>query len=996
MANPILTSDLYRDTGELEKLLEQLKAAEAQYDSLLKKTQAEAIKLQVQLEGLNVAQESHKETIKKTAVQADKLEKAQLKYKDSLSDTQTKILAVKAATQQNNRIKKLEIKLAQSAEGSYDQLSAQYSLIKIRLNQMSAAQRQNTKEGKALVDQSKEIYEEMKRLQEETGKHTLNVGNYKDATKDLIGELDLMPASLRAAGTGVGRLGTAFKALLANPIVAVLALIVGALGALFNGFKRSEKGAQLFAKATGFVQGILSTITGLAVQVAEGLQRAFEDPLGSLKNFGKAILENIVNRIQGTIALFVSLGKVIKETITLNFDEAKEAAKEAGQAISQVVTGLNSNQQAEVAENFRNLREEVERNTTAFIELEAARRRVAQSNISIAKGIETLRTEYQRLLQVQEDDTLGFAVRQEAAEKAREATIALAQEEIRLARNNLAIINQELALRRNNGEDVLQLQEQQLAAYQAFAQAEREYTLNLADGEEKRRRLKQDTLERDLDILIDGLANQQAINLRRLQDDQLTFDARRAILDETAAQAQGSFDQQIATIQQFTDQAVDANELLAESDAIALNARIRALGLSEIIEGRLLEVIRDRRTAILDLSEAQVDLADKEAQAAEKRRAEILRRADEEQKLELEGFDQAQALAEAEFNLLERTEAEKTRFRLEAERDRLEKILELNEAFQGDLSETEVATFRALIQGLNNELDALASENEERSLYDLLGINLDDEQKQALTDSFGFAKEQLFEWAEFRKQIADQEVERANNAVDAARDELQAQLDLDRQGFASKVETAKKELEAAKQNQAKALAEQRKAQRTQQRIQTAEQAVNLVTASSKIWAQFGFPGALLPLGILWASFISSKARAAQLTKKENRLGSYELLGGNQHNPGAEDIFLGMTNDGRARTASKGEGLAVFNTQATRKYGFLPQIVDSLNQGNFEKLFGQTTNVDAPGLLLAPSVNTSVMEEELRGIRRSSERKVYVDGQGRRIEIRGNTKNIYLN
>jgi len=47
---------------------------------------------------------------------------------------------------------------------------------------------------------------------------------------------------------------TAFKALLANPVVAVLGLIVGALGALFEGFRRSESGAALFNRAAGLLR----------------------------------------------------------------------------------------------------------------------------------------------------------------------------------------------------------------------------------------------------------------------------------------------------------------------------------------------------------------------------------------------------------------------------------------------------------------------------------------------------------------------------------------------------------------------------------------------------------------------------------------------------------------------------------------------------------------------------------------------------------------------
>ncbi len=42
-------------------------------------------------------------------------------------------------------------------------------------------------------------------------------------------------------------------------------------------------------------------------------------------------------------------------------------------------------------------------------------------------------------------------------------------------------------------------------------------------------------------------------------------------------------------------------------------------------------------------------------------------------------FDQQQALAQSEFDLLRNSEARKTQFRLQAEKERLQKVLELNE-----------------------------------------------------------------------------------------------------------------------------------------------------------------------------------------------------------------------------------------------------------------------------------------------------------------------------
>lgn len=78
-----------------------------------------------------------------------------------------------------NKEAQLNAQIASSAEGSYNRLSAQYALNKIKLNQMSAEERLSTQAGKELEKQTFDIYQQMIKLQEATGKHTLSVGHYK-------------------------------------------------------------------------------------------------------------------------------------------------------------------------------------------------------------------------------------------------------------------------------------------------------------------------------------------------------------------------------------------------------------------------------------------------------------------------------------------------------------------------------------------------------------------------------------------------------------------------------------------------------------------------------------------------------------------------------------------------------------------------------------------------------------------------------------------------
>ena len=108
---------------------------------------------------------------------------------DEVAQAQERLRAAQAATRQAayeyniqareaNRIAKLQAQLNMSATGSYNALSAQYELNKIKLNAMSAAEREGTDAGKQLEAETMALYVKMQKLQEATGNHRLSVGNY--------------------------------------------------------------------------------------------------------------------------------------------------------------------------------------------------------------------------------------------------------------------------------------------------------------------------------------------------------------------------------------------------------------------------------------------------------------------------------------------------------------------------------------------------------------------------------------------------------------------------------------------------------------------------------------------------------------------------------------------------------------------------------------------------------------------------------------------------
>ena len=169
--NPIKYSDLVSPDNSITDLIKQLDELSDTYTNALKNIRAEAIQLSAVLKTVSGATEEGRRTTKNASDDAERLAKAQRELAFAESENAKKLAELKHAQQEANAINKLLIKINNSAEGSYNRLSAQYSLNKIYLNNMSLAEREGTEAGRKLEEETKAIYEEMKRLQEATGKH---------------------------------------------------------------------------------------------------------------------------------------------------------------------------------------------------------------------------------------------------------------------------------------------------------------------------------------------------------------------------------------------------------------------------------------------------------------------------------------------------------------------------------------------------------------------------------------------------------------------------------------------------------------------------------------------------------------------------------------------------------------------------------------------------------------------------------------------------------
>ena len=371
----------------------------------------------------------------------------------------------------------------------------------------------------------------------------------------------------------------------------------------------------------------------------------------------------------------------------------------------------------------------------------------------------------------------------------------------------------------------------------------------------------------------------------------------------------------------------------------------------------------------------------------------------EYKQLDMIQFDHQQALAASEFDLLRTTEGEKTRFRLEQEKERLKKILELNKTAANKLSATEIATIQNTIKKIDKEISD--SSKEDQDIYSMVGLNLDDKQKASIEESTSFAIGQLQNFLQAKIDGAQAAVDASNVEVDASQKKLDAEIEARNQGYASNVTMAQKELELAKKNQEKALKEQEKAQKAQKAIETLQQVSSLVTATAGIWKSFagtgpwGIAAAIAGTALMWGSFAAAKIKAAQVTKKEYGEGGLEFLNGGSHASG-NDIPLGYTKDGKDRRAEGGEALAIIRKTQVRKYRhILPGLINALNKGTFEQKYMGAYETGGLSIgMLNSSTDLKTLENDVRAIKEQGERRYFTDGKGRVIETYKNLRRIY--
>lgn len=1004
------------------------------------------LELKAKIAELTSARKQQKATVDPLAQAQEKLAYAQSEENQQLKLYSTQI-------REANQIAQLQATIANSAEGSYNRLSAQYALNKIRLNQMSAAEREAADSGKKLEAETNAIYQQMIKLQEATGDYRLSVGHYQRTWDGLGISISQVVRELPAAAVS---LNTFFLGISNN-----IPMVVDEINRLR---KQNEllaaEGKEQINITKSIVKSLFSWNTALVVLLTvfsmygkeiitwidktltgRDAAKSFEDALedlndelgkGSTGSYGQQIA--VLRRLSEN---WKDLGDNIKAQTQWIKDNEKEFSKlgitidsinDANNAFvdntESVVAAYKARAKAEAALNvvsqqYQKLlaaenKAELEKvreygffdktinyfkalwggisGPDSDLSLETRLKKQRQRNVeSLQKDAKSLEQEVESYFNVwkfyedQADDLFKEIGLEESHKKDKKRTPRDADDN----RLNTLALAAEKAYQKSRTE--IERDENKKRRVEAFASFNQE----IADLNDKYSRIQK-------------ILNGQDEKYKKLTESQ----------KETAIKALDDIENAIKNKQKGLTLSLDllnidveiqkAEQLL---ELLELEGEVSKKGSYEELSNSLKRLDVERQIALL--KNAQLPEAKRQPTSAinasfDKQKAITVG------SFNMSSFDEQQALDEAVFNEVKRSETEITRFKLEQEKARWQEQIRLAESGGLDWSQAQIDAAKSTVKGIDRELSELddfikniGKKGLGGTLLEKLGF--DDDRIDALKDAVNIVIEQLQSIMDAEVELAEQAVEAAEARVEATQKAYDAEVEARNKGYANNVATAKKELEQEKKNQQEKQKMLQAAQKRQEAINTVTQASSLITASANLWSSFssipiiGPALALAAIAVMWTSFANAKIKAKQVTASQSEEygeGGLEFLEGGSHASG-NDIYLGVENKKKRRMkAEGGEALAIINKHKTRKYRkILPDVIDSFNKGTFEdKYLNAFGNSDKLNISLNSNNNMdlSKIEDDVQSIRKQNETRYYTMPDGTVIMQHRNVKRIIKN
>ena len=231
-----------------------------------------------------------------------------------------------------------------------------------------------------------------------------------------------------AATRSTGLLSGAMRILRVALISTGIGAIVVALGALAAALFTTQRGTDALNKVLTPLKILFQTLLGVAQDLGFKIIDAFKNPQQAIKDLSQLVLDNIVNRFKALPLLFGSIGKAIEAAFKGNRAGIKEALIEAGQAVVQFTTGLDTEQQNKAFQKTIDLLDDVKERSARINEINIALRKLGIERSTVEGELKEIYTE-QSLAAA--DVSKSINERTAAANKAIDAAKQLADFQLR-------------------------------------------------------------------------------------------------------------------------------------------------------------------------------------------------------------------------------------------------------------------------------------------------------------------------------------------------------------------------------------------------------------------------------------------------------------------------------------------------------------------------------------------------------------------------------------
>lgn len=904
-------------------------------------------------------------------------------------------------------------------EGSYNQLQAQYNLIKIALNNMNDEMRNSAEVGKVWEAEAARIMTQMKAMQAATGKYTLDVGNYSEGVTKAMNGLNIATMQvMREMPT------------LANSLQQFFIAISNNIPIFVDNFKRAQ---------------------------AE---------LGSFTKTVKATLSAVFSWQTALLVILTILPKIAKA-----IHDKKKAQEEANKETEKAITYDEM-----MANAYRASEQE---QIKALSKLKFLTSAMQDNNRSWQERIKAAEIMKKTWKDEFENFTTEEILAGKATTKIDDMTKALIkQAKARAFLNEI----EKLALQEYDAKkaiedlnNTLAEQEENLASASAVVAANRQKSIEMyGEGQAKfmeyskqthTQRLEDERTEQDLQAAVSGTKAEIEKQNKTLTDTQQAMkDIEKEInvigldFEDTTSRVRSSAEKMLSipsyyfellqSIVNLTEDALDKElaqfdlnheEQMAKrteqlSELMGLETELQAkIGKEKNAqkkaeleeELRLVRVETERMNQIIQNEELAYQTArDALVQEHVEKRLEIKRKnIQTEQQVEKANRDKL-AFEEYEANM---ASLDKTKDNTDKEieyKDKLNKALLASEKqywedYLKQLRDEGVLT----VEAYNNIMEKIAGFNDAkptdqstpnrkkrgskqfRNVTEIgfafsktfgedilnekgekIGRKIQDKYMDfanAVNEALETSMQYMDEWMDKRIEMAEVAVEAAQKETESAKTALDYEMQARANGYANNVELARKEYEQKLQMEREAIAERKRLEKIQEGINTAQQIGALVTATANLWSGYseipivGPALAIAATALMWGSFFAAKIQAAQLANAETHgqgMAEYIDYGGSHasHN----DVDFGRTKDGRRRRVERGEVVGVVRKDKVQKYGIdrVVNIINNLNNGTFEKNYVSSTELVNSVMGESPEsrANSAFLSAKVEDMLRSAE------------------------